>query len=284
MWFDTQDDVSSAEAVAATQICEDPEEVYWAEKAAGIRRQHDLDAAEANDEPETDDETATAVQEEKDVLPSVTPVAEASDSPIDLWIIIVVAVVILIIIIVLILVCRKKKGEEKADQRQPDKDRKNQYAVNESIEEAEDKTENNDEEAARTSGIAPVLEPEEVKPKESPKTINTPATVFSTPGEVDDGKLRQGSSQHVESKESGKLRQDDHIIKPFNDQHEEVLDVNFADDPTYDNRGEAPGGTNSMMDNSKLDDAHENAPMVFQDENRDHTARAAKVEVVEINE
>jgi len=80
------------------------------------------------------------------------------------------------------------------------------------------------------------------------------------------------------------LRQDDHIVKPFNDQHEEVLDVNFADDPSYDNRGEAPGGTNSMMDNSKLDSVHENAPMVLEQEDRDHTARAAKVEVVEINE
>jgi len=53
----------------------------------------------------------------------VTPVAEASDSQIDLWIIIVIAVVILIIIIVLILVCRKK-GKQKADQGQLDKARK----------------------------------------------------------------------------------------------------------------------------------------------------------------
>ena len=36
MWFDTQDNPSSAEALAATQICEDPEGVYMDEKAAGI--------------------------------------------------------------------------------------------------------------------------------------------------------------------------------------------------------------------------------------------------------
>jgi hypothetical protein len=39
-----------------------------------------------------------------------------------------------------------------------------------------------------------------------------------------------------------------------------------------------------MMDNSKLDSVNENAPMLFEQEDRDHTARAAKVEVVEINE
>lgn len=190
MWFDTQDDVSSTEAIAAKQICENPEGVYLDEKAAGIVHQYEKIEAEEIVEPEIEEETATAEQEEKDVLTSISPVAEASDSPIDLWIIIVIVVVILIIIIVLILVCRRKRGEEKADQSQPDKDIKKQYSVDESIEQAEDKTENNDEEQARTSGFAPVQEPEEVKPKESPKIINTPATVFSTPGEVDDGKLR----------------------------------------------------------------------------------------------
>jgi flagellar biosynthesis/type III secretory pathway M-ring protein FliF/YscJ len=88
----------------------------------------------------------------------VTPVAEASDSQIDLWIIILIAVVILIIIIVLILVCRRK-GEQKADQGQLDKARKGQYSFKASGEEAEDKTENNDEEAAINSGFTSIQEP-----------------------------------------------------------------------------------------------------------------------------
>jgi len=60
MWFDTQDDVSSAEAIAATQICEDPEGVYWDEKAAGIVRQYDKAKVEEIDEPGIGEKTATA--------------------------------------------------------------------------------------------------------------------------------------------------------------------------------------------------------------------------------
>ena len=106
IWFDSQDDPSSMEAIIARQLCEDPEQVYEDERAA--------EEEEPSIVAEILDNTSSSNDEEEVGLLD-TKIAGLN---IFVWIIIIVAVIAILLIVIVLVTRRNPKEKNQSEKKE----------------------------------------------------------------------------------------------------------------------------------------------------------------------